>query len=155
MKNISKNCKPIFFKQAITKLSLSLVMACLQIYREWFSLASFLQVHLNWKEVSYFCWQNMCPNPKNICHIKLKYFLWTKDLEKLLHAKYFIPVAATLKSYVHQDCFHPVLSDESIDISVVSCINHNLKYCFEGFFNLLFPVYQDEIRVWTKKILVN
>ena len=32
---------------------------------------------------------------KTSCHIKLKFFLWTKLLENLLLAKYLIPVAET------------------------------------------------------------
>ena len=71
-------------------------MACLQIYRELLSLATFLRVHSNSKEVSYLSWQNTYPNLKTTCHIKLKFFLWTKLLENLLHAKYLISVAAPL-----------------------------------------------------------
>ena len=32
---------------------------------------------------------------KTSCHVKLKFFLWTKLLENLLLAKYLIPVAET------------------------------------------------------------
>ena len=60
-------------------------MACLQISRELLSLATFLRVHSNSKEVSY-------------CHIKLKFSLWTKFLESLLLTKYLISTAATLNS---------------------------------------------------------
>ena len=63
-------------------------MACLQIYRQLLSLATFLRVHSNSKEVSYLSWQNTYPNLKTTCHIKLKFFLWTKLLENLLLAKY-------------------------------------------------------------------
>ena len=52
-------------------------MACLQIYRELLSLATFLRVHSNSKEVSYLSWQNTYPNLKTTCHIKLKFFLYT------------------------------------------------------------------------------
>ena len=69
-------------------------MACLQIYRELLSLTTFLRVHSNSKEVSYLSWQNTYHNLKTTCHIKLKYFLWTKLLENLLLAKYLISVAA-------------------------------------------------------------
>ena len=71
-------------------------MVCLQVYRELMSLATFLRVHSSSKEVSYLCWQNTCPNLKTTCHIKLKFFLWTKLLENLLLAKYLISVAAPL-----------------------------------------------------------
>ena len=71
-------------------------MACLQIYRELLSLATFLRVHSNSKEVSYLSWQNTYPNLKTTCHIKLKFFFWTKLLENLLLAKYLISVAAPL-----------------------------------------------------------
>ena len=71
-------------------------MACLQIYRELLSLTTFLRVHSNSKEVSYLSWQNTHPNLKTTCHIKLKFFLWTKLLENLLLAKYLISVATPL-----------------------------------------------------------
>ena len=56
----------------------------------------FLRVHSNSKEVSYLSWQNKYPNLKTTCHMKLKFFLWTKLLENLLLAKYLISVAAPL-----------------------------------------------------------
>ena len=71
-------------------------MACLQIYRELLSITTFLRVHSNSKEVSYLSWQNTHPNLKTTCHIKLKFFLWTKLLENLLLAKYLISVAMPL-----------------------------------------------------------
>ena len=71
-------------------------MACLQIYRELLSLTTFLRVHSNSKEVSYLSWQNTYPNLKTTCHIKLKFFLWTKLIENLLLAKYLISVTAPL-----------------------------------------------------------
>ena len=71
-------------------------MACLQIYRELLSLATFLRVHSHPEEVFYLSWQNAYPGLKTTCHIKLKFFFWTKLLEKLLPAKYLIFVAATL-----------------------------------------------------------
>ena len=52
----------------------------------------------NSKEVSYLPWQNTYPNLKTSCHIKLKFFLWTKLLENLLLAKYLKFVDAPLKS---------------------------------------------------------
>ena len=45
-KNMSCGC-------ALNHKSMSLIMACLQIYRELLSLATFLRVHSNSKEVSY------------------------------------------------------------------------------------------------------
>ena len=65
---------------------------------ELFSLVTFLQVHSNSKEVSYLSWQNTYLNLKTTCHIKLKFFLWTKLLGNLLHAKYLISVAVLLKN---------------------------------------------------------
>ena len=74
----------------------SLIMTCLQIYRKLLSLATFLQVHSNSKEVFYLSCQNRYPNLKTTCRFKLKFFLWTKLLERLLLAKYLIYIAATL-----------------------------------------------------------
>ena len=74
--------------------SVSLIMACLQIYWELLLLATFLRVQSNSKEISNLSWQN---NLKTTCHIKLKFFLWTKLLENLLLVKYLISVTATLK----------------------------------------------------------
>ena len=75
-----------------------MILACLQIYRELLSLVTFLWVHSNSKEVSYLFWQDKYPNLKTTCHIKLKFFLWTKLLENLLHAKYLTSVAVSLTS---------------------------------------------------------
>ena len=44
----------------------------------------------NSEEISYLSWQNKYPNFKTTCHIKLKFFLWTKLLESLLLGKYLI-----------------------------------------------------------------
>ena len=66
----------------------SLIMACLIIYQELLLLVTFLQVHSNSK--SYLSWQNRYPNLKTTCHIKLKFFLWTKLLESLLLTKNLI-----------------------------------------------------------------
>ena len=71
-------------------------MACLQIYQELLSLATFLRVHSNSEEVSYLSWQKRHPNLKTTCHIKLKFFLWTKLLVDLLLARYLISVAVPL-----------------------------------------------------------
>ena len=70
-----------------------LIMACLQIYRELLSIATFLRVHSNSKEVFYLSWQNTYHNLKT-CHIKLKLFLWTKLLQNLLLVKYPTSLAA-------------------------------------------------------------
>ena len=71
-------------------------MTCLQIYRELLSLATFLRVHSNSKEVSYLSWQNTYPNVRTTCHVNLKFFLWTNLLENLLLAKSLISVPAVL-----------------------------------------------------------
>ena len=72
-------------------------MACLKIYRQLLSLATFLRVYSNSKEVSYPSWQITYPNLKTTCHIKLNVFLWTILLDNLLLAKYLVSVAAPLK----------------------------------------------------------
>ena len=68
-----------------------------KIYRELLSLATFLRVHSDLKEVSYLSCQDTYPNLKTTRHIKLKNFLWTKLVENLLLAKYLISVTAPLK----------------------------------------------------------
>ena len=73
-------------------------MACLQIYQKLLLLVTFPRVHSNSKDVSYLPWQNTYPNLKTTCHIKLKFFLWTKLLENLLLAKYLISVTTPLIS---------------------------------------------------------
>ena len=50
------------------------------------------------KRYSYLSWQNTYPNLKTTCRIKLKFLLWTKLPENLILTKYFISVAAPLKS---------------------------------------------------------
>ena len=57
------------------------------VYKCLLSLAAFLRVHLNSKEVSYLSWQNPYPNLKTTCHIKLKFFLWAKLLENFTPCK--------------------------------------------------------------------
>ena len=64
--------------------------------KNYYPSPTFLQVHSNSKEVSYLSWQNMYPNSKNTCHIKLKFFWWTKLLENLLLPKYLTSVTAPL-----------------------------------------------------------
>ena len=87
-KTFSENYKPMEF----------LIIACSHICRELLSLAAFIRVHSNSEEVSYFSWQNTYSNLKTACRIKLKFFLWTKNL---LLAKYLIFVATllNLKTY--------------------------------------------------------
>ena len=68
-----------------------------KIYRELLLLVTFLRVHSNSKELSS-SWQNMYPNLKTTCHIKLKFFLWTKLLENLLQAKYLISVCISMQN---------------------------------------------------------
>ena len=63
-------------------------------------LATLLRVHSN-SEVSYLPWQNMHSNLKSTCHIKLKFFFWTKLLENLLLAKYLISVTGPLNIYTN------------------------------------------------------
>ena len=75
-------------------------MACLQLYRKLLLLVTFLRVHSNSNEVSYFPCQNTYPNLKTTCHIKLKFFLWTKLIEKVLLAKYIISITPPLNDIV-------------------------------------------------------
>ena len=75
----------------------SLIMACLQIYRELLSLVTSLWVHSNSEEVSYLSWQSTYRNLKTTGHIKQNFFLWTKLLENWLLTKYLISVAVPLK----------------------------------------------------------
>ena len=71
---------------------------------------NFSQSSFKLKEISYLSWQNIYPNLKTTCHIKLKIFLWTKLLENLLIAKYLISVTVPLKfkgySKVNSLCNH-------------------------------------------------
>ena len=98
-KNMSCDCALNFDQwKTFSENSKSLIMACIQNYRELVSLATFLRVHPNSKEVSYLSWQNLYPYLKTTCHIKLKIFLWTQLLEDLLRAKYLISVAASLNN---------------------------------------------------------
>ena len=66
------------------------LLTFLQIQRELLSFATFIRVCSNSKEVSNLSSQNTYPNLKTTCHIKLKFFLWTKLLENLLLAKYVL-----------------------------------------------------------------
>ena len=117
-------------------------MACLQVYQELLSLATFLRVHSNSKEVSSLSWQNL----KTTFHVKLKLFLWTKLLENLLLAKYLKSAAATLKDDIYGmrwwglniKCFSVFSS--SLDSRLISLMEGDpctSKYksirCFVGF----------------------
>ena len=79
------------------------------------SLATFLRVHSNSKEVSYLSWQNTYPNLKTTCHIKLKFFLWTKLIENLLLPKYLISVTAHLMKIAEISSVFKKLDNASID----------------------------------------
>ena len=74
-------------------------MISLQIYWELLLLPTFLQVHLNLKEVSDLSWQHKYPDLKTAWHVKQKFFFWAKILENLLLAKYLIsvPLAVNLQ----------------------------------------------------------
>ena len=72
----------------------SVIFACLQIYRELLSLVTFLRVHS--RGILPLDKTRTYPDLKTTCHIKLKFFLWTKLPENLLFAKYLISVAAPL-----------------------------------------------------------
>ena len=84
------------------RANVNLIMACLQIYRELLSLTTFLRIHSNSKEVSYLSRQNAYPDLKITCHIRLKFFLWTKLQENLLLAKNLISATAPLSKITHQ-----------------------------------------------------
>ena len=93
----------------------SSIMACLQIYRELLSLATFLRVHSNLEEVSY-------PNLKTTSHIKVKFFLWTKLVENLFIAKYVIYVAAPLIAHIWQ----LQTNNKHINFCIHSCLAFKL-----------------------------
>ena len=91
--------KNIFLKLQANE---SLIMACLQIYREVLPLAIFLPSSFRLKRgilpllTKYLSYSEEMHILKTTCHIKLRFFLWTKLLEKLLLVKYLIFVAANL-----------------------------------------------------------
>ena len=74
----------------------SLIMSSLQITKNKLSFGTLHRVNSNTREV-FTSWLNKYSKLKTSCHMKPKYFLWTKLLENLLLAKYFTFVAATLK----------------------------------------------------------
>ena len=103
-------------KNTFWKLQANESFACLQIYRELLSLATFFRVYSNSEEVSYLSCQYTYSNLKTTSHIKQKIFLWLKLLENLLLVKYLISVAATL--------------DESKQINFYSPWNNQKTYSF-------------------------
>ena len=129
-----------------------MILDCLQIYRELLSLVSYLRVHSNSKEVSYLSWQNIYPNLKTTCHVKLKIFSWTKLLEwtclllasKELNsslAKYLISVTAPLNTFVNSSFFKTCkkwsiacafLRSEKLTgrVKLYSTRNSNHRLCF-------------------------
>ena len=108
------------------------------------SPATFLRVHSNSKEVSHLSWQNTYPNFKTTCHMKLKFFLWTKFLEYLLLAKYLIFVAATLKNFLQVSfyCF----------LMILAIFNNNWKWMFNKMFSFtsIATVWDTNITEWRK-----
>ena len=85
-KTFSENYKPM-------RVWLWLVYKFTENY---YPLTNFVRDHSNSKEVSYLSWQNTYHNLKTACHIKLKFFLWTKLLENLLFAKRLISATVSL-----------------------------------------------------------
>ena len=81
-----ENCKP---------MRVWLWFVC-KITENYCHLRLFSEFIQNSEIVSYFSWQNTYSNLKTTCHIKLKYFLWTKPQQNLSLAKYLMPVTATL-----------------------------------------------------------
>ena len=81
-----ENCKP---------MRVWLWFVC-KITENYCHLRLFSEFIQNSEIVSYFSWQNTYSNLKTTCHIKLKYFLWTKPLQNLSLAKYLMLVTATL-----------------------------------------------------------
>ena len=72
------------------------------LFTNYFRLQRLLEFIQTQKEVSYLSKQNNYDILKTTCHLKLKFFLWTKLPENILLAKYLISVAATLiLSYYH------------------------------------------------------
>ena len=61
-----------------------LIMASLQNYREWLSIATFHRFHFNSKELSYLPWQSKFSNRMTNFNINPKIFSWTK-IPKNLH----------------------------------------------------------------------
>ena len=63
--------------------------------QELLSLGTFLQVHSNSKRYSTSLDKMHILTWELTCHVKLKFFLWTKPLENLLLAKYLISATVT------------------------------------------------------------
>ena len=102
-------------------------MACLRIYRELLSLATFLRVHSNSKDVSYVSWQNTHHNLKTTCHIKPTLFLWTELLKNLFLAKYLISAAATLIDIALENKSMNKKSTQTIDHFIIDAVEYIRK----------------------------
>ena len=88
-----------------------LIMASLQNYREWLSIATFHRFHFNSKELSYLPWQSKFSNRMTNFNINPKIFSWTKIPQnlhicccdfKVLQIKLPIIFAILLYSYALQ-----------------------------------------------------
>ena len=88
---------------------------------------TFLRVHSNSKEVFYLSWQNRYPNLKTTCHMKLKIFLWTKLLERLLLAKYLTSVTAALRTLEKKILFLSLPYPEEISLQTCIKLRKSLK----------------------------
>ena len=130
-----------------------MTIACLQIYRELLLLTTFLRVHSNSEEVSYLFWQNMYPNLKIMCCIKLKFFLWSKLLENLLLAKYITSVAVPLRWQVRSEKAKKGWTSSyylKLPPTFISLSQSQLFWLFRFIFNLpnrklgLFPTCQEK-----------
>ena len=123
-------------------------MACSQIYRELLSLTTFLQVHSNWKEVSYLSWQNTYRNLKTTWHIKVKFYLWTKLVENLLHPKYLISVTAPLNKTKD----NKIKENLCFLCSTISI--NEIKVLQNSQFDLTFSIIVTEIFIWKLNIVL-
>ena len=95
---------------------------------------TFLRVLSNSKEVFYLSWQNRYPNLKTTCHIKLKIFLRTKLLERLLLAKYLTSVTAALRTVEKKIFFLSLPYPEEISLQTSTKLRKSLKEllnCFQ------------------------
>ena len=115
-----------------------MIIACLQIYQEKLSLATFLRVHSNTKEIFYLPWQNKYPVLKTNCHIKPNVFLRTELPKNLLLAKYLIYATAALINLQlsNENCIYSTLifvENGSKNLNVdVSCITFNQPHWYKA-----------------------
>ena len=135
----------------------SLLMACLQIYRELLLLTTFLRVHSNSKEVSYLSWQNTYSSLETTCHIKLTFFLLNEVLENLLLANYLISVTAPLISISHENTTETSLTSKKCRLAKfckvdarrnVLLFTGEQSFSSRFFFNI--PVISAKIQIPTK-----